>query len=274
MRINAIALQAAALAAVLITTGAARAEESPFGVWIDHTGRGAVRISDCDGKLCGHVAWVKDQKDAEGCGEQIIGDVKPIGGGTWDNGWIWDPDRGEKFDVEIKPVGKDKLRVMGYAGIKWLSETMTWKRAPAELAMCDKPGTAAEAKPEVKKPATAAATPVVTPAAAKPTDETARVTEIKPAEETERVTETKPVEPKATAKIEDDFADDADEETTAAVTDKADEKPAAKGKKVKKFIAKVAKALDNSDFGSRSGGTCRMNVPYVDMVVKFPCDGK
>lgn len=269
MRINAIALQAAALAAVLISTGAARADQSPLGVWMDHTGRGAVRISDCDGRLCGHVAWVKDEKDAEGCGEQIIGDLKKVGSNTWDQGWIWDPDRGEKFDVEIKPVGSDKLSVMGYAGIKWLSETMTWKRAAADLQTCDKPGTSAEAKPQKAKPA-----------------KTAAVSATEESDDKADLTAAKPVETKATAKVEDDVAEtketakaediveDADEETTASASDEVDEKPAPKGKKVKKFIAKVAEALDNSDFGSRSGGTCRMNVPYVDMVVKFPCDEK
>ena len=152
MRINAIALQAAAIAAALLSVGAARAEDIPLGLWIDHTGRGAVEITDCSGKLCGHVAWVKDAKNADGCGEQIIGDVKPVGGGTWDNGWIYDPDRNSKYDVELTPLGPDKLRVVGYAGTKWLSETMTWKRAPADLQKCSKSGTAAEAPAAKDKP--------------------------------------------------------------------------------------------------------------------------
>lgn len=262
MRINALALQTAALAAVLISTGAARAEEAPFGVWMDHTGRGAVRISNCDGRLCGHVAWVKDQKDAEGCGEQIIGDVKPIGGNTWDNGWIWDPDRGEKFDVEIKPIGQDKLRVMGYAGIKWLSETMTWKRAAADLQTCDKPATEAKAKTEPKTPATAAAG---TDAVDTSAEQKAAVAKPEAAEPQATA--------KATAKLDDEtYVDEADEQ--AAASDEAEDEPAPKGKKAKRFIAKIAEAMDKSDFGSRSGGTCRVNVPYVDMVVKFRCDGK
>src|SRR5262249_10916003 len=41
---------------------------SPFGVWIDHTGRGAVEISDCNGKLCGRLVWFKDPNNAkDGC---------------------------------------------------------------------------------------------------------------------------------------------------------------------------------------------------------------
>ena len=110
---------------------------SPLGLWYDHTGRGAVEITDCNGKLCGRIVWVKDANHKEGCGLQIFGDVKPVAGGKWDGGWIIDPEKDLKtrYDVEITPQG-DKLKVMGYAGVKFLSETMIWTRAPANLQRC------------------------------------------------------------------------------------------------------------------------------------------
>lgn len=134
----------------------AAAQPSPQGVWIDHTGRGAVEITDCNGALCGHVVWVKDARDAEGCNMQIIGNVKPVSGGRWDGGWIWDPDRRGKFDVELTPIGDQKLKVHGYAGIKMFGETMTWTRAPADLKKCGQTETQA-ASPEVKTQPQAAA---------------------------------------------------------------------------------------------------------------------
>ena len=110
---------------------------SPIGLWYDHTGRGAVEITDCNGKLCGRIVWVKDTNHKEGCGLQIFGDVKPVAGGKWDGGWIIDPEKSLKtrYDVEITPQG-EKLKVMGYAGVKFLSETMIWTRAPANLQRC------------------------------------------------------------------------------------------------------------------------------------------
>ena len=33
-------------------------------------------------------------------------------------------------------MGDQKLKVMGYAGMKFLSETMIWTRAPADLKKC------------------------------------------------------------------------------------------------------------------------------------------
>ncbi len=251
MRSNATALTVAAIAAALFSAGTARAEDSPLGVWIDHTGRGAVEITDCNGKLCGRVAWVKDAKDAEGCGEQIIGDVKPIGGGKWDNGWIYDPDSDSKYDVELTPKG-DTLRVVGYAGTKWLSETMTWKRAPADLQKCSKPGTAAAAP--------AAATKTDTTAAAKPA--------AKPDAKAVAKAEAKPepkVESQKEAKAE--TQPNADKEAAAPATKESKGKPAKKSGEV---AAKIAEALNLRK--TKGGRNCKIDVPFVDAVVTFPCD--
>src|ERR1700733_3884766 len=112
---------------------------SPLGVWIDHTGRGAVEITDCGGRLCGKLVWFKDTKNnKEGCNFQVIGDVKPVAGNKWDGGWIIDPDKdpNKKYDVEITPLSDEKLKVLGYMSSKFLSETMTWTRAPVDLKKC------------------------------------------------------------------------------------------------------------------------------------------
>ena len=131
-----VGLASAAAAAALSLSGGVFAADSPLGVWIDHTGRGAVEITNCGGALCGRVVWLKDAAHGDTCGKQVIGNVKPVGGGKWDNGWIYDVDEDRRYDVEITPMG-DRLKVMGYMGSKFLSETMTWRRAPADLKRCD-----------------------------------------------------------------------------------------------------------------------------------------
>ena len=107
MRFDRIALHGAAVAIAMMSAAAARADNSATGLWIDHTGRGAVEITECNGKLCGHVAWVQDAKNSDQCGKQIIGNVKSVGKNKWDNGWIYDPDRGSKYDVELTAIGAD-----------------------------------------------------------------------------------------------------------------------------------------------------------------------
>jgi len=109
---------------------------SPTGVWFDHTGRGAVEIRECGPGLCGRIVWVKDAVPGKVCGLEILGDVERVATGLWDRGWILDPEYGDRFDVEIKRLDADQLQVTGYMGIKALSETMIWRRAPADLSTC------------------------------------------------------------------------------------------------------------------------------------------
>src|SRR5262249_27458924 len=109
----------------------------PTGVWLDHTGRGAVEITECGGSLCGRIVWLKDAANRSVCGKQIIGNAKRSAAGTWDGGWIYDPDREARYSVELKLVGTNKLRVTGYMGSKLFSETYTWKRATGDLTRCD-----------------------------------------------------------------------------------------------------------------------------------------
>lgn len=140
----------ATLGMTLATLTAQGQPASMTGLWIDHTGRGAVEITQCGSSLCGHIAWLKDpnrpdgkpQVDAKGrpiCGLQIIGDMKKTSDTLWDNGWIFDPERDDKFSVELRLKSAEQLQVLGYAaGMKFLGETMIWKRAPASHPRCAK----------------------------------------------------------------------------------------------------------------------------------------
>lgn len=139
------------------------------GVWIDHTGRGAVEIAPCGAtpaagattqpsataaSLCGRIVWLQNPNDAKGkplidhlnknpakrgapiCGLQIIGDAKPQSDGSWDKGWIYDPDQGSAFDVELRLRNPATLQVKGYLGVKFLSETYVWRRAKEPPPKC------------------------------------------------------------------------------------------------------------------------------------------
>jgi uncharacterized protein (DUF2147 family) len=155
-----------ALSSLLLVAGSALAAADPAGTWIDHTGRGAVEITHCDGALCGRIVWLKAAADREACGMQVIGNARPAAGGKWDGGWIYDPEAGTKYDVELTPLGDNKLKVFGYAGVKMFGETMTWTRAPAELKRCDRPTGAlseAHAAPRHEEPPVPPAPPATSP---------------------------------------------------------------------------------------------------------------
>jgi uncharacterized protein (DUF2147 family) len=152
--IGAVVLAAAALAPLAARGQQPRPAVAPApplfaGIWIDHTGRGAVEILPCAEALCGRIVWLKEPNDKAGqpfrdvknedrakraqpiCGLQILGNLKLQPDGSWDHGWIYDPEQGERFDVELRLRGPDMLQVKGYKGLKFLSETYQWKRPTA-----------------------------------------------------------------------------------------------------------------------------------------------
>lgn len=124
------------------------------GVWIDDTGEGAVEIGPCGEQLCGRIVWLKEPLDKRGqtlrdgynpdprqrsqpiCGLAVIGNLRLQRDGTWDRGWIYDPKEGKTYDVELKLRSANRLHVTGYLGVKFLSETFVWTRAPQTLPRC------------------------------------------------------------------------------------------------------------------------------------------
>lgn len=272
----------AASAAALAMTGAALAAASPMGVWIDHTGRGAVEIKDCgDGSLCGRVVWIKDQADSRGCGLQILGSVAPVGSGQWDNGWIYSPEKKQKFSVEVTALDDKRLRVKGYKGIKLLSKTMIWHRAPSDLKRCSKGSTTAAVAPTELAPKS---NPV---AKQKPLDEKRANPEPTPAPAANRAPSAtleptpKPAEPEVYE------AAPAPGEDIGRTTDNAEALPGERddqgAKPRRRGLAGLLQEFDMEDGidvgdnygldvekGPEGEKTCLLKVPFV--TVEIPCD--
>jgi uncharacterized protein (DUF2147 family) len=133
-----------------LLAGGAVAQGAPAdvtGVWIDHTGQGAVEIGPCGAngnpanRVCGRVVWLKnpEHKSVSGkriCGTQVLGDLRKEAANTWDSGWIYNPEDEERFSASLQLANADTLKVTGYLGIKLLGETFTWKRATTALETC------------------------------------------------------------------------------------------------------------------------------------------
>jgi uncharacterized protein (DUF2147 family) len=236
------AAAAAFAAATTLATGASAAE-SPEGVWMNDTGRGAIEIKSCGEGLCGHVVWVKEGADTYGCGKQIIGDVKSTGEGTWDGGWIYSPDKKRRFDVELEPQSDGTLKVTGYAGVKFLSRTMVWKPAPSSLERCNAEEAAAPSKPAAA--AKTAAAPIKT-AKAEPISEKADAP--KP------VAKAKPAKKSPPPTAEEEEVADADDNGSG-----------------KRFnLEDGIEVGDLFSLKKEGNGKCKIKAPYVDIIVD--CD--
>lgn len=257
-------------------SGSALAASDPTGIWLNDTGRGAVEIKHCGDMLCGNVVWVQSAADADGCGKQIIGDVAAVGGGRWDNGWIYSPERGRKYNVELTPLANGDLKVLGYAGMKFLSKTMIWKRAPQDLQLCGQPdnhpGNQSDAKantPAAKKPdvATAALAQPAAPVAPKtaPAEGPSTVTKEAsaepaspaPAADTHKSDETKAPAPSSSEAT----ADAAAKNDPASDEGKADDIGGALGK-IKIGDLQLDKVLTRT-----KSGKCKLDLPWVKVTI-------
>jgi uncharacterized protein (DUF2147 family) len=144
LKVLSIAVAMAAVVPEALAAPPAQAQGAVRGVvglWIDHTGQGAVEIAPCGERMCGRVVWLKNpqHKSRSGrpiCGTQILGDLRARPNNTWESGWIYNPEDEERFSAEIKLKNENTLLVTGYLGIKFLGETYTWKRATADLQLC------------------------------------------------------------------------------------------------------------------------------------------
>jgi uncharacterized protein (DUF2147 family) len=115
------------------------------GLWIDHTGQGAVEIAPCGAaggnRVCGRVVWLKnpEHRSRTGkliCGTQILGDLRRETANAWGEGWIYNPEDEERFSAALELASADTLKVTGYLGFRFLGETFTWKRATTSLQRC------------------------------------------------------------------------------------------------------------------------------------------
>ncbi len=144
-----------AAAAVILMTDASAAGPREAGIWYDDTGKGAVQIFECGTHLCGRIVWLKDPLNTKGqpltdgynpnpqlrnrpiCGLQVLGGLARQPDGTWDEGWVYDPKVGKSYDAAIQLAGRNKLVLTGYKGLRLLSKSFTWTKAPDTLPSCD-----------------------------------------------------------------------------------------------------------------------------------------
>lgn len=151
-----------ALAAAGLSGAATAAEPPPeTGLWYNHTGKGAVEIRPCAetgtgaDRLCGFIVWLRNPNNSQGkpltdgynedpakrgrpiCGLPVLGSLRPMSDGSWDQGWVYDPEKGQSFDAAIQLRSSDRLVLTGYKGIKFFSKSFVWKRAPDDLPRCN-----------------------------------------------------------------------------------------------------------------------------------------
>lgn len=123
---------------------AAQAESPAMGTWIMDNGKVTVKVSECNGNLCGTIVALKKPLDDEGrpkldkenpnpslrkrrvIGLTILNNMKPNGDNKW-KGTIYNPDDGYTYSSRMQLKSADRMKVEGcVAGI--FCKSMHFKR--------------------------------------------------------------------------------------------------------------------------------------------------
>jgi uncharacterized protein (DUF2147 family) len=108
------------------TAPAAGAETSAIGLWLRDNGESQIRFSPCGDALCGHVAWVKNAKNAGEVGRKVFSDMKPAGPGKWDGSAVSIED-GKVYPGKLSLEG-DVLKTSGCGLGGRICKTFNWTR--------------------------------------------------------------------------------------------------------------------------------------------------
>lgn len=132
-------------AAALAIITSAHASAPAVGTWMSADGGTKVRVTECGGKLCGHVIWLSDPTGADGkpktdkhnadaskrarplLGVQVVLGLKADGENKW-SGQIYNADDGKTYQAHVMVVSANTMNVQGCVlGI--LCKSQTWTRA-------------------------------------------------------------------------------------------------------------------------------------------------
>lgn len=128
-----------------LVTGAAAQTADPTGIWLTQAGDAKVRVSKCDGGICGVIVWLRQPVDPM-TGRSAVDDKnqnpslarRPIiglpifqgmpqaGPNKW-SGQIYNADDGNSYASNVSVGGPDTLRVEGCVGVLCGGEI--WTRA-------------------------------------------------------------------------------------------------------------------------------------------------
>ena len=124
------------IAIALLTTPSARAQGAgePTGVWLTQAGDARVRVSKCDGGICGVIVGLKEPIDpATGrpqlddknpnpalrrrpmIGLPLFAGMQPAAPGKW-SGQIYNADDGSSYASHVSLMGPDTIKVEGCVG--------------------------------------------------------------------------------------------------------------------------------------------------------------
>jgi uncharacterized protein (DUF2147 family) len=121
----------------------------PEGMWLVDA-NSVLQIFDCNGRLCGRVAWLENAHEATRglrhdvknpdptlrerlvCGLTVLWALQPAGCDSWKGGWFYNPDDGKTYRAAAELPSKDTLIARIYVGVPLLGRMETLVRMPRQ----------------------------------------------------------------------------------------------------------------------------------------------
>src|SRR5690242_10614948 len=131
---------------LVIYTGPA-SSAAPEGTWL-LANRVAIQVFECSGLLCGKIVWLVRPRTPAGqpdvdrlnpdpalrqrplCGLTIIWGLQPDSPGHWSNGWLYDPQDGNTYNLTAELTAPDRISARVYRGVPLFGRTEILIRDP------------------------------------------------------------------------------------------------------------------------------------------------
>jgi uncharacterized protein (DUF2147 family) len=119
----------------------------PQGVWLIDN-EVAVQVFDCSNLLCGRILWLSISRDPQGqlvldkknpepalrqrrlCGLTIFWGLRPAGPDRWIDGWFYNPNDGETYNISAELKSADTIEARIYVDVPVQGQTKMLYRVP------------------------------------------------------------------------------------------------------------------------------------------------
>lgn len=107
----------------------AQSGEAIVGEWLTQNSEARVTIYHEQGKYVGKIIWIKDNKQSTQLNTVILSDfVFDTKEKEWNNGTVFEPRHSHKSSGYLLLKDANTLKVTGYKGFRWISDSEIWTR--------------------------------------------------------------------------------------------------------------------------------------------------
>ncbi|MCM8569454.1 DUF2147 domain-containing protein [Gramella jeungdoensis] len=125
-------------------------EKTILGLWYNSDKSAKVEIYKCKdvkNEYCGKIVWLEEPTDEAGkprldrknpdvelrsrpvMGIHLMSGFEYTGGSEWEDGEIYDPEKGKTYACNMKLQENGELEIIGYIGFSLMGRKMVWTRA-------------------------------------------------------------------------------------------------------------------------------------------------